>query len=86
MFEEMFAVILEHVEKRELLSFWHKAYNLFAELTPVQTTDMYNNLKSIKAKIDKNLADNNPQFIRSVILSKKELDELEVKPVYHQEL
>lgn len=86
LFEEMFEVILKHVEKRELLSFWHKAYNLFAELTPVQMTQMYDTLKSIKAKIDKNLADNNPKFVLSVILSKEELEELEKLEEPHQEL
>lgn len=72
LFLEMFEVILKHLEKKELLSFWHKQYNLFGELTQTQVTDIYNKLKNVKENIEKNLAKKNPEFIRSVILSKEE--------------
>jgi len=76
LFSNMFDVILDHLEKRQLVSFWHKQYNLFGELTPVQLTDIYNKLKRIKENIDKNLVNKNPEYIYSAILPKKESDML----------
>lgn len=76
LFPEMFDIMLTHLKERKLLSFWHKDYNLFGELSQVQSDDIYNKLKSIKEKIEKNLADKRPKFIISVILQKDELKSL----------
>lgn len=76
LFLEMFDVILKHLQKRELLSFWHRKYNLFGELSEIQTTDIYNKLKKIKDNIEKSLVNGKPEFILSVILPKNELDKL----------
>lgn len=78
LFGEMFEVILKHVESRTLLSFWHKDYNLFGELSVAQTNDIFNKLKSIRETIEKNLVnkDSPVDFINSVILTKTELAQL----------
>lgn len=74
LFMEMFDVMLKHLEKRELMSFWHKKYNLLNQLKPIQVEDIYNKLKKIKENIEKNLVNGKPEFILSVILPKNEQD------------
>jgi len=74
LFMTMFDVILKTLERRELFSFWHNDFNLLSELSEVQITDIFNKLKKIKENIEKNLQNNHPEFILSVILSKNELD------------
>lgn len=77
LFAEMFDVMLVHLDRRILLSFWHHEYNLFGELEPVQLTDIFNKMKSIKEKIEKNLANKQPEQIPSIILAKEELEQFE---------
>lgn len=76
LFLEMFDVILKHLDKRKLVSFWHKQNNLFGDLTTVQVTDIYNKLKKIRENINKSLTDKNPAFIYTTILPKKEAEKL----------
>jgi len=76
LFLEMFNVILHHLEKRQLISIWHKNYNLFGEFKDQQITDIHNKLKKTKEDIEKNLQNKNQEFIMSVILSKTQLDSM----------
>ncbi|KAJ6637382.1 Damage-control phosphatase ARMT1 [Pseudolycoriella hygida] len=79
LFLEMFDIILDHLKRCELVSFWHKKYNLFSGLNQKQIEDIYNKLKKIRDKIHTNMDNGKPEFIRSVILTPTELESLPPK-------
>lgn len=76
---EMFDVILEHLRTKTLLSLWHRGYNLFQQMDDYQLAAIYHNLKCIKEKIVKNLANNNPEIIYKEILTQAEMTAMEQK-------
>lgn len=63
----MFKKIIFHVEKRELLFFWDKNFNLFKKFSESQLNEIERILKKLLIKLEKNIDENNTSYIVELI-------------------
>lgn len=84
LFMEMFDVILEHLRTKTLWSLWHRDYNLLNQLRDDQCGAIYHNLKSIKERIVKNLANGKPEIIYGEILTQAEMTAMERQEIVEE--
>lgn len=63
----MLGVLVENLEKHEIMSYWHKSYNLLGHYDQPQLDALKNNFKKIQNQLIKHLNNNNVDYFLQIL-------------------